>query len=71
MLGTVTAIDLYQEPVNPQWAKLLDLHERNVQDDRWEGGELHTAERLWVVARRRRSAVWHVPQRRLSCVASF
>jgi ornithine--oxo-acid transaminase len=44
MLGTVTVIDLYQEHVNPQWAKLLDLLEMNVQYERCEGVELHTAD---------------------------
>jgi ornithine--oxo-acid transaminase len=44
MLGTVTATDLYQEHVNPQWAKLLDLLEMNVEYDRCEGVELHTSD---------------------------
>src|ERR1700722_21019206 len=32
---------LYWAHVNPQWAKLLDLVEMNVQYDRCEGVELH------------------------------
>ena len=38
------AADLYQSHVNPQWAKLLDLLEMNVQYDRCEGAELHAAD---------------------------
>jgi ornithine--oxo-acid transaminase len=36
--------DLYQEYVNPQWAKLLELLDMNVQYDRCEGVELHAAD---------------------------
>jgi ornithine--oxo-acid transaminase len=35
---------LYQSHVNPQWAKLLDLLEMNVQYDHCEGVELHVAD---------------------------
>ncbi len=42
MQASVTARDLYQHHVNPQWAKLLDLLEMNVQYERCEGVELHT-----------------------------
>jgi len=40
-MATATASDLYDAHVNPQWAKLLDLLEMNVQYDRCEGVELH------------------------------
>lgn len=43
-MATAIVPDLYQEHVNPQWAKLLDLLEMNVQYDRAEGVELHTAD---------------------------
>lgn len=41
MQASVTARDLYQHHVNPQWAKLLDLLEMNVRYERCEGVELH------------------------------
>src|SRR5271165_156328 len=44
MRSTAIASDLYQAHVNPQWAKLLDLLEMNVQYDRCEGAELHVAD---------------------------
>ncbi len=44
MQASVTASDLYQDHVNPQWAKLLDLLEMNVQYERCEGVELHTGD---------------------------
>jgi ornithine--oxo-acid transaminase len=43
-VATAIASDLYQAHVNPQWAKLLDLLEMNVQYDRCEGAELHVAD---------------------------
>ena len=43
-MSTAVAPDLYQAHVNPQWAKLLDLLDMNVQYDRCEGAELHTAD---------------------------
>jgi ornithine--oxo-acid transaminase len=40
-MTAAVASDLYQEHVNPQWAKLLDLLDMNVQYERCEGVELH------------------------------
>ena len=40
-MATATASDLYTAHVNPQWAKLLDVLEMNVQYERCEGVELH------------------------------
>lgn len=34
----------YERHVNPQWARLLDIMEMNVEYDRCEGAELHTAD---------------------------
>jgi ornithine--oxo-acid transaminase len=42
VVTTAVASDLYHDHVNPQWAKLLDLLEMNVQYERCEGVELHT-----------------------------
>ena len=43
-MATAIGADLYQAHVNPQWAKLLDVLEMNVQYDRCEGAELHVAD---------------------------
>jgi len=43
-MTTAIASDLYQAHVNPQWAKLLDLLDMNVQYERCEGAELHVAD---------------------------
>lgn len=43
-MTTAIAPDLYQAHVNPQWAKLLDLLDMNVQYDRCEGAQLHVAD---------------------------
>lgn len=44
VMTPVMAPDLYQPHVNPQWAKLLELLEMNVQYERCEGAELHVAD---------------------------
>jgi ornithine--oxo-acid transaminase len=43
-ISTAIVPDLYQAHVNPQWAKLLDLLEMNVEYDRCEGVELHVSD---------------------------
>jgi ornithine--oxo-acid transaminase len=44
LMTPAIASDLYQAHVNPQWAKLLDVLDMNVQYDRCEGAELHVAD---------------------------
>jgi len=36
--------DLYEQHVNPQWVRLLDILEMNVSYNRCEGAELHTSD---------------------------
>lgn len=42
-------VDGYERHVNPQWARLLDIMEMNVEYDRCEGAELHTADGRRVI----------------------
>ena len=36
--------DLYEQRVNPQWVRLLDILDMNITYDRCEGAELITAD---------------------------
>jgi ornithine--oxo-acid transaminase len=49
LMTPAIASDLYQSHVNPQWAKLLDLLDMNVQYDRCEGAELHVADERTIL----------------------